>query len=100
MKQGLIIHLPTDVYGNTVLHLAAQFNIPEVIDTIMLDNTIQVDQENYAGWTPAMLCAKHGSIQTLYKLLSHGADGQRALDGKYAGWVLTAIRQSAAKKNK
>ncbi len=61
-----------DPKDNTILHFAAKFNTPDVIERYVV-NGVNPDPENNKGLTPLMIAANRGSFNAAQALLQKGA---------------------------
>lgn len=108
---GLRIDSSADVYGNTLLHHTAIYNIPDFVDLLIhpldymmfkhhkVEKVESISYEvkemmNNEGFTPSMLCAKYNHMNVFKKLLQneyYRIDCKIALNGRYASWILAIV---------
>jgi hypothetical protein len=93
LRRGYKVTTPVDAAGNPAMHLVAICGTAEMVDMLLLDKTILFEQPNRAGWTAAMLAAKHRNFGIAKRLFDLRADARRSLDGAYAAWVLAFVRR-------
>ena len=105
---------PGDILGNNLLHLAAKYSNKEMVDLLYNEgNTdiscvsiinhiayprsnskncqINIESENYYGFTPLMEGIRMGNEVSVKQLFYHGGDLKKGLQGKYCSWVLVLL---------
>jgi hypothetical protein len=93
LRKGYSMSGVVDEDGNTILHVAAAHGSHGIMDLVGANSMVLLEWENNAGQTAAEMGAKVGSMKTLRKLFSYGADARRSLAGFYYGWILAVARQ-------
>jgi ankyrin len=73
VDRGLDISI-RDEAGNTPLHIAAEFNVPRVVDILLESGGCEADIENEANSTPLHLASKEGHSRIVQTLLEFCAD--------------------------
>ena len=58
-------------WGQTALHTAARFNIPEAIADLIKRTDVEVNQKSLLGSTAAMVAAKYVSVEALEVILKN-----------------------------
>jgi hypothetical protein len=95
MRRGYNAAATADLFGNNLLHLAAQCGTPEMIEILITANPrIRIEQENNFRRTAAMEGAIASNFLATKALLQrYRADARRALEGRYMAWILAAARR-------
>ena len=60
-------------YGETLLHFAARSKNSQVVERL-LSLGLDVNQQDYSGWTPLMDAVFYNNKEDVRILLEHGAD--------------------------
>jgi Ankyrin repeats (3 copies) len=92
-KRGFDARWPVDVYGNTCLHVAAQYGSEAMVDAVMSCGGVRVEATNGRGYTPGMESSLSGNHKALRRLFKYGGSPRRSLDGKYWAWILALARR-------
>ena len=61
-------------YGGSLLHLAAFYNCPEIIEYLVKEKGLKLDRRSNNDWTPLHHAARAGSANAIDTLLKLGAD--------------------------
>lgn len=93
LKRGLNTGLSVDSDGHPALHFVALHGTVELVDILVADKKLRLEQRDRQQCTAAMLAVRADNFSVAKRLFELRASPRKALEGRYAAWVLAFVRR-------
>jgi hypothetical protein len=94
LKKGFDVTVSVEtILYQPVLHYVIYHGTVDMVDIVKTDKRLRWEQLNDESNTVAMIAAKTHAIKMAKKLFENRANARKALEGRYAGWVLAWVKK-------